>query len=123
MTNYVYEISKTKAPTDAYPEETFINQLIYLVLMYLADPREPDTKYKWNNGQLQGFVRDLRSLINTGPSGSAAIAKSLDLQLHILNVVDSYPLMDPESNLPLSARKADTRAALNEVLSHSKPAA
>lgn len=119
MTSFVNKLVVAKADTDAYPEEKFINQLTYFVLMYLGDAREPDEKYGWNNGQLQAFVRDLKNVIYTGDGaspGALAIAKSLDLQLRLLASISSYPLIDPESSLSLSERKTSTRAALNKAL-------
>jgi len=119
MTTFVNKLVVVKTDTDAYPEEKFINQLTYFVLMYLGDAREPDEKYGWNNGQLQAFVKDLKGIIYTGDGGSPgaqAIAKSLDLQLRLLTSISSYPLIDPESSQPLSERKSSTRAALNKAL-------
>lgn len=119
MTAFVNKLVVVNTSTEAYPEEKFINQLTYFVLMYLGDARETDGKYGWNNGQLQTFVRDLISVINKTTSaspGSTAIAASLNRQLGLLSTISYYPLVDPESSQPLSERKSDTRAALNKAL-------
>ncbi|SEW36467.1 hypothetical protein SAMN05428988_4500 [Chitinophaga sp. YR573] len=119
MTTFVNKLVVVNTSTEAYPNEKFINQLTYFVLMYLGDIRETDVKYGWNNEQLQTFVRDLISVINKTTSaspGSTAIVASLNLQLGLLSTISYYPLIDPESSQPLSERKSDTRAALNRAL-------
>jgi hypothetical protein len=115
MAGYVQRLTSARVSTDAYPEETFINQLTYLVLMYLGDPREPDGKYSLDHWQLQAMFVELRNIIDPAKPGSNAIQQSINLQLKLLNSTASYPLIDPETNIPLSERKASTRNALTRV--------
>jgi hypothetical protein len=115
MTTYVHRLTSARVSTDAYPEDTFINQLTYLVLMYLGDAREPDGKYNLNNSQLQAMFVELKNIIDPAKPGSNAILQSINLQLRLLSSIASYPLIDPETNIPLSERKASTRSALTRV--------
>src|SRR5690349_5544490 len=51
----VEQLVSAIATSQEYPNDTFINQLIYLALMYLGDPLGP---YGWSNAQLQMALAD-----------------------------------------------------------------
>ncbi|HEU5328004.1 MAG TPA: hypothetical protein VFU78_07920 [Thermomicrobiales bacterium] len=95
------------------PNDTFADQLVYFILMYLGDPRG---KFGWANSRLQSFVHDLMAVIlNTDP-GSAALHTALDQQLKVLVSDASYPLQDPYNpGTGFNVRQTDTLAALNRA--------
>lgn len=94
-----------------YPNDTFINQLVYLVLMHLSDPLG---SFAWNNAQLQAALTDLRSVIVSTDPASTAVVSSLERHLKVLGVDASYPLQDPYSpSVGFTQRQADTLYALD----------
>jgi hypothetical protein len=98
-----------------YPNDTFANQLIYVVLMDLADPAGA---YVWNNQQLQAFMAALGNTVAFSDPASTAIRNSLVAHGKLLYVDSAYPLQDP--NNPASSfnvRKTDTLAALDRARS------
>ncbi|TCD01187.1 hypothetical protein [Pedobacter psychroterrae] len=95
-----------------YENEIFINQLIYLSLMYLGDPKGA---YKYNNGQRQAALRDLLGVMKTTDDASIAIKASINTNLDILNADPSYPMQDmynPDKGFNI--RFTDTLAALED---------
>jgi hypothetical protein len=112
MADYVARLARARTSTEAYPEETFINQLTYLVLMYLGDPNEPGEKYCLNNDGLRAMFNELKSIIHAVKPGANAIQQSIKKQLHQMDVLSFYPILDQETNIPLAERKAMTRSAL-----------
>jgi hypothetical protein len=102
----------TVAPSNEYPNDTFINQLVYYVLMQLADPIG---NFGLSNAQLQTFMKSLT--LRTKDPGSAAIEKSLDTHFRILFSASSYPMVDPYvPSIGFTVRQTDTLAALNAAL-------
>jgi hypothetical protein len=98
-----------------YPNDTFANQLIYIVLMDLADPAGA---YVWNNQQLQAFVAALGNTVAFSDPASTAIRNSLVAHGKILHVDFSYPLQDPfNPGISFNVRKTDTLAALDRARS------
>jgi hypothetical protein len=96
-----------------YPNDTFINQLVYLTLMYLADPLGD---YGWNHAQLQALVQDLQSAIVAKDPASTAIKTSLGQQAKVLYSASSYPMVDPYCpSIGFSQRKTDTLFALDKA--------
>ncbi|RZM29333.1 MAG: hypothetical protein EOO88_05385 [Pedobacter sp.] len=105
-------IVNEKASSIEYDNETFINQLIYLSLMYLGDPKGT---YKYNNGQRQAVLRDLMNVMKTADDASVAIKASINTSLDILNADQSYPMQDmynPDKGFNM--RFTDTLAALED---------
>jgi hypothetical protein len=103
------------AATDSpeYPNDIFINQLVYLTLLYLADPMG---SYGWNNAQLQSILRDVQSVILANDPASAAIKSSLTQHGKVLNSDASYPMTDPYNpNIGFNQRKTDTLFALEKA--------
>lgn len=96
-----------------YPNDTFINQLTYLVLMDLADPMGA---YGWTNQQIQAGVNALRAVtVNTDPA-SQAIQSSLTQHLKVLQSDASYPMQDPYAPaIGFTQRKTDTLYALDQA--------
>ena len=98
-----------------YPNDIFINQLVYLTLMYLADPLGD---YGWNNAQLQALLQDLQSTIMANDPASTAIKTSLGQQAKVLHSASSYPMVDPYCpGISFNVRKTDTLAALDNARS------
>lgn len=112
MPDYVARLAGTRTSTEAYPEETFINQLTYLVLMYIGDPNEPGEKYCLNNANMRAMFQELKSVIHAVNPGANAVQQSIRKQLHQMDVLSFYPIVDQECSLPLAERKAMTRNAL-----------
>jgi len=105
-------IASTVTSSDTYPDDTFINHLVYIALIYIADPRG---QYKWNHEQLKGFLNDTLNVIQGTDAGSTKIKAAIKLGLDMLNADVSYPLQDPYSSAPFITRKADTLAALDDA--------
>ncbi|MGN6675676.1 MAG: hypothetical protein ACTHMA_20475 [Thermomicrobiales bacterium] len=100
------------ATSQEYPNDTFINQLVYLVLLYLADPLGA---YAWNNAQLQATLRDLEGVILATDPASTAIKASLVQHGKVLNSDASYPMHDPYTSIGFTQRKTDTMFALDKA--------
>ncbi|HZV71082.1 MAG TPA: hypothetical protein VFG10_16120 [Saprospiraceae bacterium] len=107
----VKKIIDTKTTSIEYSNDTFINQLIYSNLMYLADPLGD---YGWTNPQLQSFITSLQSVIISSDTASAAIKASLQRSMKILVSSSAYPMNDPYCpSIGFSTRVADTLEALD----------
>lgn len=105
-------IVKEIAGSIEYENETFINQLMYLSLMYMGDPKGT---FKYNNDQRQIALRELLGVIKTTDDASVAIKASINTSLDMLNADPSYPLQDmynPDKGFNI--RFADTLAALED---------
>ncbi|MGN6673720.1 MAG: hypothetical protein ACTHMA_10485 [Thermomicrobiales bacterium] len=109
----VEQLVSAVATSQEYPNDTFINQLIYLALMYLGDPLGP---YGWNNAQLQTALTDISSVVaNVGPA-APLILTSLAQHQKLLYAAASYPLVDPYNpGIGFTQRKTDTLAALDKA--------
>ena len=95
-----------------YPNDTFINQLIYASLMYMADPLG---SYAWNNPQLQAWVTAMAGVVTGTDRASAAIQVSLTNHAKLLNADASYPLQDPYNpSVGFNQRVTDTLYALDQ---------
>jgi hypothetical protein len=95
-----------------YPNDTFINQLIYASLMYLADPMG---SYAWNNPQLQTWVSAMTAVVPGADPASTAILASLTNHAKLLNADASYPLQDPYNpGVGFNQRVTDTLYALDQ---------
>jgi hypothetical protein len=107
------QIVNAEANSPERPNDIFINQLVYLTLMYFADPMGA---FGWNNSQLQGALSDLKGfLLNTDPT-SATIKTSLALHAKILNSDSAYPMHDPYNpDVDFNQRQTDTLAALDQA--------
>jgi hypothetical protein len=107
------QIVSAPASSQEYPNDTFINQLIYLALMYLGDPLGP---YGWSNAQLQMALADITSVVaNVGPA-APLILTSLAQHQKLLYAAASYPLVDPYNpGIGVTQRKTDTLAALDKA--------
>jgi hypothetical protein len=96
-----------------YPNDKFINQLIYSSLMYLSDPAGA---YGWDNQQLQSYVASLESLLTSGNPAAAAIKASLVSHGRILYSDASYPMVDPYNPATgFTQRQTDTLYALDQI--------
>jgi hypothetical protein len=103
------------APADppGYPNDVFVNQLLYLALMYLADPLG---SYGWNNAQLQQFVADVTSVVTGTDEASVAIAGAMAQQGKVLNSASSYPMIDPYNpSVGFTQRVTETVSALDKA--------
>lgn len=98
-----------------YPNDTLSNQIVYLTLMFFADPLGD---YGYNNSQLQGLLSDLSGVVVSTDPASQAIKQSLANQLKILRSDASYPMQDPYNpNVGFNTRLSDTLAALDSARS------
>lgn len=93
-----------------YPNDTFANQLVYGVLLTLADPLGA---WGLNNSQLQALLHDMQGPLLGNDPGSAAVRQSLVNHHKILAADSAYPLQDPYTNLPFPQRVTDTLASLD----------
>lgn len=106
------KIVNAEASSHEYPNDTFINQLVYLSLLYLADPLGA---YGWNNAQLQSALQDLENVILVTDPASTAIKTSLVQHGKVLNSDASYPMQDPYTSIGFNQRKTDTLFALDQA--------
>jgi hypothetical protein len=101
------------ASTTEYPNDTFINQLIYATLLYLADPMGA---FGWNNAALQSFFGSLAGVLTSPDPVSAAIKTSIDKHLKMLAVDSAYPMQDPYApSVGFNQRQTDTLFALDQA--------
>jgi hypothetical protein len=115
----VQHIINAATNSPEYPNDTFINQLVYLSLMHLADPLGP---FGWNNQQLQGGFKDLDGSILGQDPASVAVRKSIEAHRKILYSDSAYPMQDPYSpDVGFSQRKTDTLFALDQARQACKP--
>ena len=107
------QIVSASASSVEYPNDTFINQLVYLTLQYLADPMG---SYGWGNAQLQSFLKDLESVSLGNDPGSTALKTRLTQHGKVLKSDASYPMTDPYNTTKgFNQRKTDTLAALDKA--------
>jgi hypothetical protein len=107
------KILSASAPSPEYPNDTFVNQLVYLMLMSLADPLG---NFGWPNGTLQSTLQNLIAAIQHGDPASAALKRSLTNHLKLLVSDASYPMQDPYNPATgFTVRQTDTLAALNRA--------
>ena len=99
-----------------YPNDIFANQLVYLVLMYMADPAG---SYVWSNVQLQQALTNLCSVVTGSDSASQALLASLQQHQKLLLVDAAYPLQDPYvPAIGFDQRVTDTLYALDQARSN-----
>jgi len=107
------KLVNTKTPSDSYPNDIFINQLVYMVLMALINPIG---KYKWNAEQIKNFLNDILGIIKGDDVASKAIVAAIKESLAIMNADRSYPMHDPNNpDIGFRVRMSDTLNALNEA--------
>ncbi len=102
-------IAQTDAPSRALPNENFINQLIYLVLMMLADPFGSRA---WPSPKLQQLIANLQGMAVGTDDASRLIQTGLDSFAKKLTVA-GYPVQDPFVSGNLGDRQSDTLGALD----------
>jgi hypothetical protein len=102
-----------KADSQEYENDTFINQLLYLSLMYMGDPKG---SFKFNSAMLQSILKDTLAIIKSTDDASKAIKDSIEGSIALLNSDASYPMQDLYNpSIGFNTRKADTLAALEEA--------
>ncbi len=107
------QLVSASSASSEYPNDTFINQLVYLVLMYLANP---DGGFKMINADLQTMVSDLKACISSTNPASAAISTAFDTHLTLLEVDSAYPMDDPNNAaVNFDDRLTDTLSALDST--------
>ncbi|HZV71085.1 MAG TPA: hypothetical protein VFG10_16135 [Saprospiraceae bacterium] len=105
------KIVKCITSSNEYPNDAFINQLMYMILMILIDPIGT---YRFNHDQLKAAMNDLLSAITSTDETSKMIIQSIQNSLAILNADPSYPMQDPYNpSIGFNTRKADTLEALD----------
>ena len=101
------------ASSPEYPNDTFINQLVYLVLMYLADPMG---NFAWTNAELQAEMSLLEGLVVNQDPASQAIRTSLAQHQRVRALTLSYPMQDPYApGVGFTQRVSDTLFALDKA--------
>ena len=105
-------IVKEPASSPEYDNEIFINQLIYLILMYVANPKG---SFKYTTGQRQDMLKDILAVMSTTDEASVLIKASINSSLDMLTSDSSYPMQDmynPDKGF--NTRLSDTLAALED---------
>ncbi len=109
----VERITGATAIPPEYPNDVFINQLIYSSLLYLADPTGT---YGWSNQQLQTYVSTLEKRMVSPDATSATIKAGLVTNGKILYSDAAYPMQDPYSPaVGFTQRQTDTLSALDQA--------
>ena len=109
----VGRITGATATSPEYPNDIFINQLIYSSLLYLADPTGT---YGWSNQQLHTYVSALEKIVVSPDATSATIKAGLITQGKILYSDTAYPMQDPYSPaVGFTQRQTDTLSALDQA--------
>jgi len=109
----VLTIVKEPANSIEYENETFINQLLYLSLMHMGNPKG-DIKY--SNPEMLDMLKDLLALIRSTDEASIIIKASIEMNINMLHATASYPMVDiynPEKSF--NTRFTDTLAALEDA--------
>ena len=107
------KILTASASSPEYPNDIFANQLVYLMLITLADPLG---NYSWPNAMLQSMVQPLIPAIQHDDPASVALKESLTHHLKVLVSDASYPTQDMYNpNIGFTTRQTDTLAALNRA--------
>jgi hypothetical protein len=88
----VRTLVNTPVSTDEYPNDTFINQLVYLTLLRLADPLGG---FAVNNAGLQGWLSAWIAVASSGDAATTVVRTSLANHLKVAQVDASYPMQDP----------------------------
>lgn len=57
------KLNTTRASSMVYKNEIFTNHLTYVVLLFLANPEDEPTQYKWNKAQLKKFLQDITNVL------------------------------------------------------------
>ena len=99
---------KLSGSSDDYENETFINHLIFLVILYLSNP---DGTYKYNNAQLIYFIKSTQNIIRTNTKLDEALKSGLNTNLIRLTTDSYYPY--PTDNY--NDRLASTLNLLNTM--------
>jgi hypothetical protein len=96
-----------------YAHDFFADQLVYYLLMVLADPLG---NYAQTGDQLLAFIGGLVPAVPNADPGSQAMNTALTQQSKILNADSSYPMQDPYvPSIDFNTRKTDTLYALNQA--------
>jgi hypothetical protein len=106
-------IASAPVSSDENPNDTLLDQLVYFVLMHLADPRGP---FALTHPTILDWCQRLNG---SGPASGAfadLMNRVLDPQIKLLITDLSYPNVDPENPAtPFRQRYADTLAAINRA--------
>ena len=90
----------------------FVNILVYLFLMILADPLG---RYGQSNAEIRIILEDITKQIVKTDGGSLSFKNQFIQQLKILNSAEGYPMTDPYNmDIAFDTRKSDMLFALNE---------
>jgi len=101
------------------PGDTFIDHLIYISMMYLADPIGT---FRLNHTQIIQLLNDTIACITGKDEGSKAIIKSIKHHLSIIEANASYPMHDPKNpEIGFNTRFADTLSALDDARVRLRP--
>ncbi len=107
----VSSVLSTSTQSIEYPNDIFANQLVYFVMIQLADPLGT---YGYTNPQLKTFLNTLISSIVANNATTLIITNALKRSLKIGSSDASYPMQDPYNpNLGFDTRQSDTLAALD----------
>jgi hypothetical protein len=104
---------RTDPDAPEYPNDVFINQLVYAVLLECADP---NGDFVLNNLDLQWLMTELAGCITAPDDCSQAIKASLQRHRKVLFADSAYPMQDPEyPAVGFGTRKADTLNVLDKA--------
>ena len=105
-------IAKCPSSSFEYDNDTFINQLLYLALMHLGNPRGD---FRFDNGGRQKVLTDLFAVIRGTDEATTIIKNSINNSLNRLRTNNSYPMQDTSNpDLGFNIRFTDTLAALED---------
>jgi hypothetical protein len=108
ITPQIRNLTFETAGSDEYPDDTFLNQLIFLVVLLLANPAGD---YRFDNKQLIDFLKTIQGFIASSPKLDEAFKTGLKKNLNRLHVDDHYPYAEDN----YENRMVDTVNALNNI--------
>jgi len=109
--NMAARIVNLRTDSMEYQNDIFINQLIYLVLISLIDPKGI---YKQKNEKIISKMEEIRNYIVRTDGAAQAIKQSISESIDMLNADPSFPMQDANNpNIQFSSRKTDTLEALD----------
>ncbi len=108
-----FQIANLNTDSPEYPNDIFINQLVYYVLMEWIDPRGG---YQWTHEQIKNEMQKLILAVPHHDPASELMRNTFEVQAAVLKASPSYPMFDPyNASTNFAERKTDTLFALVEA--------
>lgn len=95
------------------PNDTFIDALIYYLMMLWVDPLG---RFGFNSDGIRGTLNTLNDVLINNDAATQVIKTAIGKNLKILNAIPTYPMTDPYNpTIGFTTRKSDMLEALNSA--------